>query len=154
MRQSVRAFVVLVLVVFAGCAGAGPPTAGPSPTEHASASATPTATAPATPTPSTLPNETAGERAISAEKARIRNETSAWESLTDLSFGILRPAEYTVRSRNASGVIVDVTVGYSMEFDCNTAVDGAATKARYVVTAETTRLVAVAQDVPDSDYCS
>jgi hypothetical protein len=102
----------------------------------------------------TFSAETAGERAIDAEQARIRDATAEWESLTDLSFGILRPAEYTVRSRNASGVVVAVTVGYSMEFDCDTAVDGAATKTRYFVTAEDVRLVAVTQDVPAPSYCA
>lgn len=139
-----------MLVVLVGCVGAGPPTAAPPTAGYA----TEPSTTAVTPTPSTLTNQTAGERAISAEKARIRNETADWASLTDLSFGILRPAEYTVRLRNASGVTVSVTVGYSMEFDCGLAVDGAATKARDVVTAETTRLVAVTQDVPAPDYCS
>jgi hypothetical protein len=150
MRQRVRAFVLLALVVLAGCVGSGPPAAAPPTAEQTTAPTTPTAT----PTASTLPDETAGERAIAAEKARIRDELLGSASLTGLSFGILRPAEYTVRSRNASGVVVAVTVGYSMEFDCGLAVGGAATKTWYVVTAVSTRLVAVTQDVSDADFCS
>jgi hypothetical protein len=50
-------------------------------------------------------------------------------------------------------VVVAVTVGYSMEFDCATSVDGATTKTRYLVTVEAVRLVAITQDVPDPSYC-
>lgn len=147
--------VVVALVVPAGCTGpVAEPAVAPSTeqTPHADSTASPS-TLSSTPTPA-LSSDAADERAIAAEKARIRNETEAWDHLTDLSFGILRPAEYTVRSRNASTVIVAVTVGYSVTFDCDTAVDGAATKTRYAVTAEETRLVAVEQDLPDPSYCS
>jgi hypothetical protein len=143
--------VLVVCVVCAGCTGfpAAPSTTPDSPPTTAS-SPSPTST----PTPVSIPAETAGERAIAAEKARIRNVTSAWSNLTDLSFGILRPADYELRRRNASGVVVDVTVGYSTSFTCGPSVDGAATETQYVVTAETVRLVRVEQDVGDPpDEC-
>ncbi len=157
MRPSRPSVALVVLVVLVGCTGAG---TGPSPAAPATPTltpapmptSTPASTLTSTPT-ATLSAGAAGKRAIAAEKTRIRDTTADWESLIDLSFGILRPAEYTVRSRNASGVVVAVTVGYSMEFECDIAVDGATTKTRYFVTVEKVRLVAVTQDVPDPSYC-
>ncbi|WP_380675256.1 hypothetical protein [Salinigranum sp. GCM10025319] len=146
-----------VLVGLAGCTGSvadpsGEPTADPS-TDRSTPTTTETTLSPTDAVPP-ISDEEAGERAIAAEKARIGNVTADWENRTDLSFGILRPAEYEVRSRNASGVVLSVTVGYSTSFSCGTSVDGAATTTRYVVTPETVRLVAVEQDVPESpSYC-
>jgi hypothetical protein len=143
---------VVALLALAGCTGsvADRSPAGPDATaadSTSTATGTPDLTTAATPSVS---NESAGERAIAAEKARIRNATADWTGLTDLSFGILRPAEYEIRERNASGVIVDVTVGYSTSFDCGLSVDGAGTRAQYLVTADDVRLVAVEQDVGQS----
>jgi spore coat protein U-like protein len=148
---------VVAVVAFAGCTGSvadpSPPSPGTTtPTSMSHATQTPDPVTPATPS---LSNETAGERAIAAEKARVRNATADWTGLTDLSFGILRPAEYEIRERNASGVFVDVTVGYSVSFSCGLSADGAATRARYVVTTDDVRLVTVRQDVgqPPGEDC-
>lgn len=155
MRYGV--LLAVVVLALAGCTGSvtEQPTATPSidssVDDSSTAQATDAAAAAGTPAVS---NETAGERAIAAEKARIRNATASWSNLTDLSFGILRPAESEVRTRNASGVVVRVTVGYSTSYDCGLSADGAATETRYVVTPERTRLVTVEEDVPDSPgYC-
>ena len=150
--MSRRALVfVVALVAFAGCTGsvADPSPASPGATATSASTATQTPDPVATATLS-LSNETAGERAIAAEKARVRNATADWNGLTDLSFGILRPAEYEIRGRNASGVFVDVTVGYSVSLACGLSADGAATQARYLVTTDEVRLVAVQQDVGQS----
>jgi hypothetical protein len=155
MRYGV--LLAVVVLAFAGCTGSvtDQPTATPSAESSGDGSPTARATdAAAVVGSSAFSDETAGERAIRAEKARVRNATAAWPNRTDLSFGILRPAEYEVQARNASGLVVHVTVGYSTSFDCGLSVDGAATETRYVVTPERTRLVAVEQDVPDSPgYC-
>ena len=168
-----RVLVTLVLCILVGLAGCTGSVAGPSgestvettpgsSTDRTTDGATPsshTATDPAAPSSPTesipsVSDEAAGDRAIAAEKERIRNVTADWANRTDLRFGILRPAEYEVRSRNASGVVLSVTVGYSTSFSCGTSVDGAATKTRYFVTPERVRLVAVEQDVPESpSYC-
>jgi hypothetical protein len=142
---------VVSLLALAGCTGSVVDRSPASP--GATTDSTGTTTTPPDPTTAATPsisNESAGERAIAAEKARIRNATADWTGLTDLSFGILRPAEYEIRERNASGVIVDVTVGYSMSFDCGLSADGAGTRAQYLVTADDVRLVAVEQDVGGS----
>jgi len=155
MRYGV--LLAIVVLALAGCTGpvTEQPTATPSTESSVDGSstvrATDTASAAGTPAVS---DEAAGDRAIAAEKARVRNATASWPNLTDLSFGILRPAEYEVQARNASGVVVHVTVGYSTSYDCGVSADGAATETRYFVTPERTRLVAVEQDVPDSSgYC-
>lgn len=149
--------LAVVALAVAGCTGSvtEQPTATPSIDSSVDDSSTAQATdAPSAAGTPAVSNETAGERAIAAEKARIRNATASWSNLTDLSFGILRPAESEVRTRNASGVVVRVTVGYSTSYDCGLSADGAATETRYVVTPERTRLVAVEEDVPDSPgYC-
>jgi hypothetical protein len=142
---------VAAFILLAGCTSSvvdQSPASPDAPTDSTgTTTATPDPTTAATPS---ISNETAGERAIAAEKARIRNATAEWTGLTDLSFGILRPAEYEIRGRNASGVLVDVTVGYSVSFACGLSADGAATRARYLVTADDIRLVAVEQDVGQS----
>lgn len=151
MRYGVL-LAVFVLAV-AGCTGpvTDQPTAAPSAESSGDDSPTARATDAAAETGSpAMSDETAGERAIRAEKARIGNATAAWSNRTDLSFGILRPTEYEVQRRNASGVVVHVTVGYSTSFDCGLSADGAATETRYLVRPERTRLVAVEQDVPGS----
>lgn len=142
----------VALVALAGCTGSvtDPPPASPDATAATSTSTATGTLDPSTPAAPSLSNGEAGERAIAAEKARIRNATADWAGRTDLSFGILRPAEYEVRGRNASGVLVDVTVGYSVSFACGLSADGAATRAQYLVTAECVRLVAVRQGVGQS----
>lgn len=95
----------------------------------------------------TLSAEAAGERAIGAESERIRRVVADWENLTMLAIGDIRPAEYTIQERNESGVVVTVTVGHSLSFDCNYHVDGATTKARYLVTDGDVRLLEVIEDV-------
>jgi hypothetical protein len=155
MCRSGPSLLVCLLVLVAGCAG-GPPA---TPTQPET---TPAATPTSSPTPTEqVSDAAAGERAIAAEKQRITAETRDWEHLTDLSFGILRPASYSVVNRTESGVLVTVQVGYSMEFACGAsddptdAVDGAATETEYRVTTAETRLVSVEQDLYDGeDACA
>jgi len=140
-----RPALLAALLVLAGCGAPAGPAATPTTTT------TPTATQ--TPTPVDRPSDSAAsQRAIGAEKARIRDALADRENLTDLSFGILRPAEATVVERNATGAFVETTVGYSVSFgDCS--MDGAATQTRYFVSSERTRLVAVEQDVTEARDC-
>jgi len=138
--------LLAALLAFAGCVGApagdAPGTSG-TPATAASPSASPTPTVSAV---------TARERAIDAEKARIRGALDH-ENVTDLSFGVLRPAEAEVVERNATGAVVAVTVGYSVEINGACSLDGAATKTRYAVSKEETRLLAVGQDVTGVRRC-
>ncbi|MFC5367811.1 hypothetical protein [Salinirubrum litoreum] len=154
MHRSGLSLLLCLLVLIAGCAGGPPATPTQSETTPTPTQSQTTAPPTSSPTPTVqLSNATAGERAIAAEKQRISAETSDWEDLTDLSFGILRPATYSVVNRTESGVLVSVQVGYSMEFACGPsddptdAVDGAATETRYLVSPEETRLVSVQQEL-------
>lgn len=151
---------VLLLTGCAGISGSAPaadaggkPTAvsdtpdAPTPTDDAG-----TTRATATPAVPDVPAYAAGERAIAAEKARIRTALSDRTKLTDLSFGILRPAEASTVERKETGAIVAVTVGYSISFeDCS--LDGAATRTRYLVSEDRARLLAVEQGVTDTRSC-
>lgn len=172
MRRS--ALLVVVLVVLAGCAGpvADSPAGDRSTTTDRARTdkpdkpnkpdkpdqRDPTTTAPTDGTTATATApapETAGERAIAAEKSRIRDVTADWTGLADLRFGAVRPVEYEVHSRNASGTVVDVTVGYSTSFDCGLSLGGRTTETRYLVTTDTTRLVGVERNAtqPPGGYC-
>lgn len=149
-----------VLVVLAGCGGGpGGPGSPPTTSEPATTeSPTPaeTTTAPAT---SALSPRSVGERAINAEQTRVRERAQEHEQLADLGFGILQPAEYTVDRRNATGLFVNVTVGYSATLECDTedrqpSVDGATTETTYFATEDELHLVNVSQDVVDlGGYC-
>jgi hypothetical protein len=164
------ALLTAALLVLAGCTGTGVAPQSTTSPEPTAGTATPTASSPvadtpdgtATPTPVTdtlspLPerpsNATARTRAIDAEKGRIRAALGDHENVTDLSFGILRPAEAEVRDRNETAVVVAVTVGYSVEFDEACASDGMATKTRYVVTADRTELSSIEQNVTSARGC-
>lgn len=135
--------VLALLAVASGCSG-GPGTAA-TPTRGASTTA---ATTTATPT-STLAAHDAGERAVAAEQERIEAVAAEFGNLTGLTFGAVNPPEFEVIDRNASGVVVRVTVGYSVSVDCDgdgdpeSAVDGASTVARYRVTDDAVALLAV-----------
>ncbi|SHH53073.1 hypothetical protein [Halobaculum gomorrense] len=163
MTNAFRPVVLCVLVVAAGCLGpAGVATpATDTPTEPPSATSTPgqtpTQTAPVTPPVS---DEVAGERAVAAEQARIERIAAGNDTLTGLSFGILRPDEFEVVDRNRTAVIVRVTVGYSVSFDCDgdgepeSSADGAYTEATYLVTETETELRAVSQGfLPSGGHC-
>lgn len=145
------------LVVLAGCAG-GPGGGSTTPTPTATDSPTPTATSTA-PATSTLSLPAVGERVVHAEQTRVRERAEEYESLADLSFGILEPAEYEIDRRNGTGVFVAVTVGYSTTLDCEgedggPSVDGATTEATYFATEDDLHLVNVSQDVVDlGSYC-
>jgi hypothetical protein len=165
LRPAVRfwSLLLVTLVLLAGCLGT--PTTGTDATSaNPTATATerdstffptPTASPTLTPFPD-IPDGGAGRRAIAAEKARIENATADWGNLTDLSFGILRPASYEIVERNETGIVVDVEVGYSMEFACGNAtesthsVDGAGSEARYLVTEDPVELLS-GDDIYDSD---
>lgn len=146
------------LVVLAGCGG-GP--GAPSATPSASATQSPTPTAsetPAAPATSTLSGEAVGQRVIHAEQTRVRERAEEYDQLAEISFGILKPAEYEVDRRNSTGVFVEVTVGYSSTLDCDDgrdpAVDGATTEATYFATEDELHLLNVSQDVVDlGSYC-
>lgn len=133
------ALLTAALLVLAGCTGT--PVGGMS---------TPTHTPTTTPNP---PDETARNQAIAAEQDRIRAALTDRENLTGLSFGVIRPAKAEVDTRNSTGAIVSVTVGYSFTIENCGSVDGAATKTRYLVTPERTQLVAVEQDYTDRRSC-
>lgn len=141
MARPSALLAVSALVVAAGCVGG---VADQSPTPSASPSAT-----------ETIADEDAGQRAITAEQARVERVAADVENLTGLVFGTLDPAEYEVRRRNASGVVVRVDVGYSVSVDCDGdgefdySLDGANTVATYVVTDERTRLLSVSQGFAD-----
>ncbi|WP_276273537.1 hypothetical protein [Haloarcula litorea] len=140
-----RAALIAVLLVTAGCLG--------SPSGEPATTAEPTPTDTPTRTPAAMSNATAADRAIDAEKARVRDALADREHLSDLSFGILRPAEAAVTDRNATGAFVDATVGYSVSFDGECSLDGAATKTRYFVAPNRTALLSVEQDVTEQRRC-
>lgn len=157
------ALLLILFVLVSGCVGTPASGTDAESTESAATPTDPDSTVSPTPTASPtlttvpdIPDDEAGRRAIAAEQARVENATDDWGNLTNLSFGVLRPAEYELVARNESGVVVDVEVGYSMEFACGNAteatqsVDGAGTEARYLVTEGSVELLA-GDDVYDSD---
>lgn len=129
LRQALPAIVALALVLSAGCAAIQ---SGPTPSP-------------------TLSNGTAGDRAVAAEEHRLRRIDEGHDRIIGLGFEIMGQSESQVRRRNASGVVVRVSVSYSASIDCDTdgspelASDGANTVATYLVTAEATRLQSVSQ---------
>ncbi|SFR57735.1 hypothetical protein SAMN04487947_2478 [Halogeometricum rufum] len=160
MTRTRPLLLVCVLLVLAGCLG-GVGESPSSPTSSATPPATPTPTPTPTPTSTaTISADDAGERAIEAEQSRIERRLSEYEAVGGLGFGILRPAESEVVERNESGVVVRVSVGYSLELDCDgdgtpdESLDGTSTETTYVVSESGVRLTGVSRDVLDpSGYC-
>lgn len=99
----------------------------------------------------TLSDADAGERAVAAEEDRLRRLDGEDDRIVGLTFEMLDRAEYEVRGRNASGVVVRVTSAYSASIDCDRdgdpelASDGASTVATYQVAGPETRLLGVSQ---------
>jgi hypothetical protein len=155
-EMSLLRYCILIcgFVLIAGCIGG-------SPANTSTPSATPTQSA--TPTPSVTPPQSGtavGERAIAAEQARIEQQANTYKNLTGLRFGTIEPADSEVVSRNSTGVIAEVSVGYSASIDCDgdgepdSAVDGANTVTTYFITENNSRLTEVSQDFLNPvDYC-
>lgn len=157
---------VCALVVVAGCLGGGAGTTATRTTTPTPADTTATRTTADTTTvrttagTRTASDEAVGERAIAAEKRRVERTMATYETVTDLSFGILRLPDYEVVRRNESGAVVRASVGYSVEVDCDgdgepdSSADGAKTVATYLVAGDDVRLLGVSQDVPREEvYC-
>lgn len=137
---------VLALPVLTGCVG-GPGGDGTAPTESPS----PTPSPPPAVTPFAVSDSEAVDRALDAEAARIGRVADERPNVTFASVGGTRTPTHDIVRRNGTGVAVQVTVGYSVSFDCGHHVDGATTKAQYFVTETETRLVAVFDPVYGRD---
>ena len=115
VRRSVRALLVGIVLVTAGCAGI-PSLDGPeTQTTTEEQTTVPRATYPAP--PSNLTNGTVTQVALAHEEARLQDHLQEEYDLQSFSMGYLRQPEATVVNRTDGGVYVRINATYSYETD-------------------------------------
>jgi hypothetical protein len=172
VRWTVLISLVLLSTVLGGClARAGVPggatgdgetaTATDPATATTSSTRTATVTDTAVQTTSLVHPSFAAERALTAEKDRIRQLNTSLPRVRGLRSGILRGTEWKLLDRNTTGVILRIEIGYSVGLNCTLstagpeqAVDGTVTVTRYFVTDSEVSLLSVETAFVDpADYC-
>lgn len=154
MPSRIAPILVVCLLVFAGCTGSPGGTTTDTPTETPARTIATETTTP-TESPAVSPGE-ARDRALRAEKARLRRTFDNSTEIKDLSIGIYGGGEHeiTIENVSADAVYVRTRVSFSYEFYCDPgdyktgAVDGQKTDSVYVVRKNTTELASGGIETP------
>ena len=147
--------MLALMVITAGCAGftGSPSTDSQSTTQSPgdTSATTSASTSASTTTTQTSTSESvadAKQRAMSAEKERIKQQFDS--SNTSVTVGVYGQTTATVVNQSETGILVRVTMSYSYEYSCNNesgAADGLTTKVVYQVTSSNTSIVEIDEDV-------
>lgn len=137
MQTRIGPLAIVVLLALAGCAGV--PSGGLSDTQtHEQTTQAPS-----------ISTETAKDRALDAEKERVKTILENASNITG-SVGIYGEKNATVLNQSSEGIYVQVKMPYSYEYHCKGKdgnVDEVTTKEIYLVTNNSNQLVEIEKEV-------